>query len=378
MAQRYEALDGLRGLAAMSVVLIHVPWPNHITGTHAAQHVYLFVDLFFVLSGFILTVVYREAIASRAEFRRFLILRFFRIYPLHVAVLGALLGMELFKLLVSSGGMVVASTAPFGGPKSPGSLLGHLFLLQGSGLVEPSWNAPSWSIGCEAIAYILFGIAALAGVARWQSFLPAALAVSAGSYALLLGVKGDLGATFDFGLLRCIGGFSLGVAVAVCVNNRAVAPTLCNLPDAMISAITLGLAGTAAALLCVVDGYRELLLVPVFALLVLFLQSDRGIFASMLRSRLFAFCGLVSYSIYMVNYPIFMAIDSVLKRTVVLGQWSGDLMLAATFLIVILIAWASFLWIEAPGRALGRRLAERTETDGRNGLLLRGARSTTP
>ena len=39
----------------MSVVLIHVPWPNHVTGTHAAQHVYLFVDLFFVLSGFLIT-----------------------------------------------------------------------------------------------------------------------------------------------------------------------------------------------------------------------------------------------------------------------------------------------------------------------------------
>ena len=81
MAQRYEALDGLRGLAATSVVLIHVPWPNHVTATHAAQHVYSFVDLFFVLSGFILTVVYRQSISSMDQLRRFLILRFFRIYP---------------------------------------------------------------------------------------------------------------------------------------------------------------------------------------------------------------------------------------------------------------------------------------------------------
>jgi peptidoglycan/LPS O-acetylase OafA/YrhL len=67
--------------------------------------------------------------------------------------------------------------------------------------------------------------------------------------------------------------------------------------------------------------------------------------------------GLVSYSIYMVNYPLLMATESVFKRTLNIDKWTGDILLGATLLVVVLVAWATFEWIEAPGRAFGRRLA---------------------
>src|ERR1700730_15972505 len=115
MAHRYEALDGLRGVAALSVVLIHVPWPNHISDTGFGRHVYLFVDLFFILSGFILTAAYREGIATGDQLRRFLILRFFRIYPVHLAVLLVLLVIEIAKVLAQSSGLAHANNPPFSG-----------------------------------------------------------------------------------------------------------------------------------------------------------------------------------------------------------------------------------------------------------------------
>jgi peptidoglycan/LPS O-acetylase OafA/YrhL len=357
MAQRYEALDGLRGLAATSVVLIHVPWPNHVTATHAAQHVYSFVDLFFVLSGFILTVVYRQSISSKDQLRRFLILRIFRIYPLHAAVLCVMLVIELLKWLVTVNGVVVANSLPFYGSRSPGSFLGHLFLLQGTGLVEPSWNGPSWSIGCEEIAYILFGAMTLGGVLERRMLVPTAILASALAYGLGLELHGNLGATFDFGLLRCLGGFLIGVCVAVLVSKDYVALRLGKLSDFTLSAATLALTGCAALLLCWIDGYLDVLIVPVFAVLVLFLQLDRGVVAQVLRSRIFAFLGLVSYSIYMINYPLLMSTESVFKRTLNIDKWTGDVLLGATLLIVVLVAWATFEWIESPGRAFGRRLA---------------------
>ena len=79
-SKRYEALDGLRGIAALLVVLFHIHWTNHITNTNAIRHAFLFVDLFFMLSGFVLTASYLDRIRSGVQVRHFLRLRFFRIY----------------------------------------------------------------------------------------------------------------------------------------------------------------------------------------------------------------------------------------------------------------------------------------------------------
>jgi peptidoglycan/LPS O-acetylase OafA/YrhL len=52
-----------------------------------------------------------------------------------------------------------------------------------------------------------------------------------------------------------------------------------------------------------------------------------------------------------------MSMESVFKRTLNIDKWTGDILLGAMLLIVVLVAWATFEWIEAPGRAFGRRLA---------------------
>src|ERR1700730_11518909 len=136
MAHRYEALDGLRGVAALSVVLIHVPWPNHISDTGFGRHVYLFVDLFFILSGFILTAAYRDGISNGDQLRRFLILRLFRIYPVHLAVLLVLVVIEIAKIWARSSGLAHTNNPLFSGQTSVESFFGHLLLLQGSGFVR--------------------------------------------------------------------------------------------------------------------------------------------------------------------------------------------------------------------------------------------------
>src|ERR1700687_5917786 len=194
MAHRHEALDGLRGVAALSVVLIHVPWPNHIRETGFGEDGLLFVDFFFILSGFILTAAYRDGISSGDQLRRFLILRFFRIYPLHFAVLLILLAIEFSKVLVQSSGFAHVNNPPFSGQTSINSFFAHLFLLQGSGFVKPSWNGPSWSIGCEAFAYILFGVAVLSGVMARRAAILVICCASVLAYGLVLFSSGSLSA----------------------------------------------------------------------------------------------------------------------------------------------------------------------------------------
>jgi peptidoglycan/LPS O-acetylase OafA/YrhL len=72
---RYEALDSLRGLAATSVIFFHVNWNNHLTGLHFFRHAFLFVDLFFILSGFIIATIYAERINGLSDAGRFMVLR---------------------------------------------------------------------------------------------------------------------------------------------------------------------------------------------------------------------------------------------------------------------------------------------------------------
>jgi peptidoglycan/LPS O-acetylase OafA/YrhL len=344
-------------------MLIHIPWANHVSDLHAVKKVYLLVDLFFVLSGFVLTVVYRNDIGSRDELCRFLTLRLFRIYPLHVAVLMILLGLETVKAVAVTAGLVVPTSLPFTGNRSITSFFEHLLLLQGSGVVSSSWNAPSWSIGCEAVAYVLFGVGTFCGLVKGRAFVLLAVALSIVCYGIVLELKRTLGVMFDLGLLRCIAGFSLGCAVAVVVQSAAVESGLNATSSRVLSAVTLALFAMGAYILSTADGYDEVTIIPVFVALVGLLQCDRGIVARVLQTRVFAFLGLISYSLYMINYPIFMTLDFAFKRWVSswqidIGRLPGDGLLAVVVIAIVLAAWASFEWIEAPGRALGRRLAQ--------------------
>src|SRR5258708_20052461 len=99
---RYRSLDSLRGVAATLVVFFHVSWNNRITGFHFFQQAFLFVDLFFILSGFIIATVYGRRIRTSPDAISFMILRFFRLYPLHFATLLFLVALQTPKYFASS------------------------------------------------------------------------------------------------------------------------------------------------------------------------------------------------------------------------------------------------------------------------------------
>src|SRR6185437_5078025 len=101
------ALTGLRGIAAIWVVLFHLFWPGIDPVTRTG---YLGVDIFFILSGFVLSHVYfcKEEFFTRSGYRRFLLTRLARIYPLHLATL-------IFLLII------VATLPGFTGYSRPGS-----------------------------------------------------------------------------------------------------------------------------------------------------------------------------------------------------------------------------------------------------------------
>ncbi|MFC7542487.1 acyltransferase family protein [Siccirubricoccus deserti] len=110
--QPIRALTSIRGLAAWWVVLYHVREllpPTMPPMLHAAlAHGYLAVDLFFMLSGFVISLDYSTQFArlDAGQVRRFLLLRLGRIYPLHLVMLIAFVANPIAIGLFSAAGRV--------------------------------------------------------------------------------------------------------------------------------------------------------------------------------------------------------------------------------------------------------------------------------
>lgn len=339
--QRYSALDGLRGIAALVVVLYHIRWPWHFKDALFIKNGYLAVDLFFILSGFVIGLVYSDWITSADTARAFVRRRFFRIYPLHLAVLAVLLSRECLKLAAAQGGFLTANLPPFSGANDLTLLVASLTLTHAWGLASTlAWNGPSWSISCEFAAYLVFAAAAWVGLLGRRIFVFGLAAAATPIYFWLAFHFSTLDKTFDWGLLRCLAGFSLGLALRFVPR---VHPSI----------------GTAAALaipfaLAFASGTSVILTIPLFATAIVGLCSNRGAAVRFLNTRPVQFLGLTSYSIYLIHEPILSTFNSIIKRVPALNVWTGDLLLLLSMGGIFALSALTYHHIEAPGRRLGR------------------------
>ena len=100
---------------------------------------WLFVDFFFVLSGFVIAATYRARLIGGGYLRSFAILRLGRVYPLHVFMLAAFVAMEIVGLVLASKGLM--KHAPFDADHSLFAILTNLTLTQAFGLHDVlTWN----------------------------------------------------------------------------------------------------------------------------------------------------------------------------------------------------------------------------------------------
>lgn len=193
MNQSLPLLTPLRGIAALMVVLFHArllifpQWMESIAGhTQLIENGYLWVDLFFILSGLVLAHVYGVAFTGshrRMGYGRFLWLRLTRIYPLYLVTLVLLVGWELYKARHGIGfyaGPLFKmweweGMPPFGSPFTPADALPSAFLLlqvvTDHGL---TWNFAAWSLSVEWISYLLFPLLIPLAVtrSRWGHLAP--------------------------------------------------------------------------------------------------------------------------------------------------------------------------------------------------------------
>src|SRR5690606_26310905 len=166
-----RSIEGLRGVAALLVALFHAyvynRWGGFPAHSKVLQHAWLFVDLFFVISGFVMATVYSERLETPRSAWAYMVRRFYRLYPLHVvttaAALLAVVAVQTAKLVLANLGITVGAEPPFGVKFFDlGLLVAEMLLLQGLGIIRMELhNYPSWSISVEFWLYALFALMTL-------------------------------------------------------------------------------------------------------------------------------------------------------------------------------------------------------------------------
>jgi len=230
-------LTPLRGIAALLTVLFHV---NLVLSSFGGQlldgkvssifnRLYLMVDFFFVLSGFILCYVYAknfEGTVKGQNFKKFTIARFARVYPLH---LFSLLLTALFLFLLHRWGARVSPILDAG--NSVYSFITNLFLLHSMNLHQWfTFNHASWSISVEWWMYMLFPFLVnpfmkLSKNGRLIIFtlcivgylvigyILAPLVTIPEAISFLKVAPFSLNVAYQFGFFRCLFGFVMGMIV---------------------------------------------------------------------------------------------------------------------------------------------------------------------
>jgi len=353
-------LDTCRGICALLVALFHFP----VKGTlfDASRGDYLFVDFFFVLSGFVICHAYRRRLPG--ELASFVLRRVGRLWPLHLFALALLAAIHLTCRL--------ALGRTFGPDHTLASLPANLFLLQGLGTMDHlSWNVPSWSISVEFCLYL--GFALLAALPRGL-FTPTAAALAGLGLALLVtGSPTYMDATYHLGLARGAAGFFAGTLVHGLWRRRSLqADGPAEALTAILVAAFVALAGRGPG------GFFSPL---VFGLTVYVFADGRGPISRTLSLKPLRRLGEWSYSIYMLHWPLIvclMAGFALADRagpaaprpdgTVYLLEpaWASDLLALGYLAAVVCASALTYRRIEAPGRRLFARLAARLGPAERN------------
>ena len=136
--EHFEILDSWRGVCAIGVALGHAVIVSHIFEALLFGNVWLFVDFFFVLSGFVISHAYFGKLTSFRSMRVFIIRRFGRLWPLHMTLLAFLVSWEAVKTIMVSALHIAALPSDLlRDPRQTlDSILANTALVQGIG-----WNS---------------------------------------------------------------------------------------------------------------------------------------------------------------------------------------------------------------------------------------------
>ena len=375
---RYEILDGLRGVAALMVIVFHC-FETYIPyiGTQIVNHGYLAVDFFFVLSGFVIGYAYDDRwdrMTTWGFFKR----RLVRLHPMVIAgtVTGACLfffGQSAgFPFIMECSGWMFALCFVMGLFMIP---CGPRMDIRGWGEMN-SFNGPNWSLTFEYVGNILYALI----FRRLPKFALGLLCLCAAFLTLDLTLGWNVFGLFAEPKYNVIGGWSLTAEQIYIGFSRLLYPFLCGLmlsrilasrrSDSNPSGSPIRLKGgfwwCSLALVVIFavpqiggkagvpDGlYQAVSILLLFPLIVLAGAGSRTTDAK--STKVCNFLGNLSYPLYITHYPVMYMQMAWVERNPDAPLWMHIVLNAGVVLVSVGAAWA---WLKLYDEPVRRWLTE--------------------
>lgn len=347
-----KSLTGVRGAAALIVAIHHFIAkyyidnislnskgyiPNYIK-FNFANHGYLMVELFFILSGFVLALSYNKKIKNeinRDIYKNFMIKRFNRIYPLYF--FSTIIYFFVFNL----------------------DKLKHLEILLANFMFFELWlpklytlNNVSWSLCTEWFLYLLFPFLLLkSDIFKNRIYLLVISAIIVFVLAPVLNTQKLYDSNVDFSIfelrmsngtgafLRCLGSYLIGIAVYLIYAYKKNMVLFLGKYWYLIISLIVIFYGIEKS---------DIILDLLFGLLIISLTQSNFL-SKLFSSRILYFLGLISYSIYL-NHMIFLRFLNFSFKKGIWQENEVNILLGFFIFIILTVfsSWASYKYIEVP------------------------------
>ena len=334
-----EDIDGLRSIAVSLVVLHHA-------GIHAIPGGYVGVDVFFIISGYLITsIIFNQSLENRFSFSTFYVRRIKRLMP------------ALFTVLFVTSLLAFLFLFPSDAQKFGWSLiwvsvyLGNFFFWREHGgyFAGNTQEAPllhTWSLAVEEQYYLLWPLYVYFGYKWLGPKIFGALTFAGFFVAIYLSewvTQNTIGAAYYLLPTRMFE-LMLGSLLAIYWRNIPELPKSVNhlLSLAGISLVIYG--AFALTAFSPFPGYNALYPAVGTALLILSGKANRGVVNDVLTLKPFVFVGLISYSLYLWHWPVFVFIRYTANELTPIVQVAG-------IAISCVLATISWKYIEAPFRS---------------------------
>ncbi len=353
---RLAFADGIRGLAALWVVLFHASEGGHVDHLKAVLPAWfsrlvfdwghLGVALFFVLSGFVMMHSVRGLAFNAGMGRRFMLRRLLRLTPPYYAAIAFVIGYAVLKAVLQH------QPAPLPGA---GAVVAHLLYLQDI-LALDTISVVFWTLCIEIQFYIAFTLLMLArhhASRRWGERKATLLALAGAALVGLPWAFGILSVPlYPGGFLSFWYCFMLGVLVSAQAERSALRAVFFGFVALLVAAGAATGSGVAWAALA--------------GTALIYVGTRSAWLDRLLNLRALQYLGLVSYSLYLTHNQITGATQTVFKRLIGPSALGELALLGATIVACVLFASLCHWVVERPNIEWSRRI--RLTPAGRDGV----------